>query len=89
MPFLTSLRSEAVYFSKFISQQRQTNRGQYAILCGDFPNLAKIEAKANIYMNLLPFQRKKCLPQVLKEQGFSTAYLQAAPITFMSKDRLL
>ena len=32
---------------------------------------------------------KRCLPAALAEAGYATVYLQAAPLTFMLKDKFM
>jgi len=39
MPNLAALARENLVYSRFFALQRKTNRGAYAVLCGDFPNL--------------------------------------------------
>jgi hypothetical protein len=39
MPKLDALAQRHIFFTRLISHQRQTNRGEYGILCGDYPKL--------------------------------------------------
>jgi arylsulfatase A-like enzyme len=72
-----------VAFRSFVSHQRQTNRGEYAILCGDYPKLVTDEPKMT---ELLESESLVCLPSVLRDASYETVYLQSAPLGFMSKD---
>lgn len=87
MPKLDAIVKDAVVYSDFISNQRQTNRGEYAVLCGDYPNLTSgipkmsISAKGDLH--------PRCLPQVLRREGYETVYMQAAPLGFMLKDAFM
>lgn len=87
MPRLDRIAESGLSWSTFINHQRQTNRGEYAILCGDYPKLAGGgQAKMT---ELIGAGRLDCLPAILQESGFATAYLQAAPMTFMLKDQFM
>ena len=80
---LDRVAQENVVFRSFVSHQRQTNRGEYAILCGDYPKLVTDEPKMT---ELLESKSLVCLPNVLRDAGYETVYLQSAPLGFMSKD---
>jgi arylsulfatase A-like enzyme len=86
MPRLDQIAESGLSWSTFINHQRQTNRGEYALLCGDYPNLAGGEPKMT---ELIGTGRLDCLPAVLREFGYSTAYLQAAPMSYMMKDQFM
>lgn len=70
-----------------LSMQRQTDRGTYALLCGDYPRLGqgitKMEEIASGEANT------DCLPELLADVGYDTAYFQAAPLSFMRKDEFM
>ncbi len=70
----------------FAGLNRQTNRGEFSLLCGQFPNLSENAAKMNMYD---PTQDQPCLPTILKEHGYRTIYLQAALLDFMNKNRFM
>jgi hypothetical protein len=85
MPYFAQLAGRHVSYSNFMSLQRQSNRGLYALMCGDFPNLAGLEAKADI---LVADQREKCsLPEILASQGFQTLFMEADELGFFQRDR--
>ncbi|MBW2577087.1 MAG: LTA synthase family protein [Deltaproteobacteria bacterium] len=90
MSELSRVARDHVVFTSFIAQQRQTNRGEYALLCGDLPRLVSAEAKmSELAARSDPHGGKRCLPAALAEAGYATVYLQAAPMTFMLKDRFM
>ncbi len=90
MPELSRIARDHVVFTSFIAQQRQTNRGEYALLCGELPRLVSVEAKmSELASRSDPRDGKRCLPAALAEAGYATVYLQAAPMTFMLKDRFM
>jgi len=74
-------------YRNVISLQRQTNRGTYALLCGDYPRITTVTAKmSEIASGEGPVD---CLPSLLARAGYRTAYIQAAPLEFMHKDRFM
>jgi len=86
MPQLDQIAASGLSWSTFINHQRQTNRGEYAILCGDYPNLIGGEPKMT---ELIGAGRLDCLPAILQDFGYATAYLQAAPMSYMMKDQFM
>jgi hypothetical protein len=83
MPHLTEIAERNVFASNFVLHQRQTNRGVYSLLCGDYPKLDHSLAKMTAYVNE---SSRDCLPRVLAAASYETAYLQGAPLAFMYKD---
>ena len=86
MPHLDRLARSHPTATRFIGQQRQTNRGLYALLCGRPPKLASSAPRLNDYA-LGPSD--PCLPAVLAAQGYQTAFLQASPLSFMLKGQAM
>ncbi|MEM1202837.1 MAG: LTA synthase family protein, partial [Acidobacteriota bacterium] len=87
MPRLDAFARRHLAYSSFVAQQRQTNRGEYALLCGRLPSLAggsPTMSEAAREARPLP-----CLPRALKDLGYRTVYLQAAPLAFMLKDQFM
>lgn len=71
-------------FPNAVSMQRQTHRGTYSVLCGDYPRITTSVPKMTLVASAgAPIE---CLPRVLKDAGYRTAYVQAAPLSFMDKD---
>lgn len=68
----------------FITSQRQTNRGLYALFCGKYPNLVSRIAKPDIIG--LYGTDTLCLPEILSQNGYETVFLQSADLSFMRKD---
>jgi hypothetical protein len=86
MPRLDEVAERGLSWSTFINHERQTNRGEYAILCGDYPKLVGGESKMT---ELIGAGRLDCLPAILRDFGYATAYLQAAPMSYMMKDQFM
>ena len=86
LPALGALARDGVVATSFITHQRQTNRGLYALLCGDYPRLDAGLAKMTASLEGPP---PRCLPRVLEEHGYASAFLQAAPLAFMFKDAFM
>jgi hypothetical protein len=85
---LDRLSRDNLILRSFFNQQRQTNRGEYAILCGDLPRLVTRTPKMS-EVAASEYAPPYCLPQALRERGYHTAYLQAAPLVFMEKGRFM
>jgi arylsulfatase A-like enzyme len=85
MPELDAIAGESLSFATFFAHQRKTNRGLYALLCGELPNLRTGLPK----MSSHPEGGRTCLPEILARAGYETQYLQAAPLAFMLKDRFM
>ena len=81
MPRLNKRSMSGLHFPNFIANQRQTSRGEYAILCGDYPALVTRPARMTA-AEPLPH---RCLPQVMRDLGYTTVYLQAAPLSYNRK----
>ncbi|MBW2273408.1 MAG: LTA synthase family protein [Deltaproteobacteria bacterium] len=83
---LGRLAGSSISYSTFFANQRKTNRGMYAILCGELPNLLPGTPKMSQHA---VGGWRRCLPEVLSSAGYATAYLQAAPLAFMMKDQFM
>ncbi|BEH14204.1 MULTISPECIES: LTA synthase family protein [Marinobacter] len=74
-------------YNNVLSMERQTDRGTFALVCGRYPDLRRPSEK------MLAVAEDKanpdCLPGKLKDQGYTTAYWQAAPIEYMKKDQFM
>ncbi|HKO93072.1 MAG TPA: LTA synthase family protein, partial [Polyangiaceae bacterium] len=86
MPKLSAFAEKNLYFTTFFTNQRQTNRGEYALLCGQMERLVSMTSKMTEYAR---DGGEACLPNVLAEAGYKTAYLQPAPLSFMLKDQFM
>lgn len=86
MPRLDALAREHVLLTRVISHQRQTNRGEYGILCGDYPKLLTDQSKMT---EQAYGAARRCLPALMRDAGYATAYIQAAPLGFMLKDQFM
>ncbi|HEX6437967.1 MAG TPA: LTA synthase family protein [Candidatus Binatia bacterium] len=77
-----------VFYQNFMAHNRQTSRGQYAIICGRFPNVLVRDLEFN---NIIKdaSENKLCLPEILRRKGYSTAFVQASTISFLNTDRFL
>lgn len=85
-PALGELAGRGLTYTSFVAQQRQTNRGEYALLCGDYP---KLRSEAPKMSEALGHPDLDCLPALLARAGYATVYLQAAPLGFMLKDQFM
>ncbi|MDO5675766.1 MAG: LTA synthase family protein [bacterium] len=78
----------AMLIPDFSAHSHQTIRGLYSILCGDFSKFSWDTPKA-FELQSMPERARDCLPAQMREHGWSTHYLQAANLGFMSKDRFM
>ena len=84
---LDRLAREGYTLVNFVNQQRQTNRGLYSLVCGDLPKQTTAAPKMSEIG--LEQQDAICLPRALARNGYETAFLQAAPLGFMGKDKFM
>jgi len=87
LPELDSRAKESVSAINFFNHQRQTNRGLYSVHCGDLPKQGSYAPK----MSELGMGdgTVNCLPAVLARHGYETVFIQAAPLSFMGKDKFM
>lgn len=85
---MDDLTRDSLWLPNFVVHQCQTNRGEYSLLAGDYDKLLTGEARMTEIAGAGVFQRKM-LPAVLRQHGYYTAYLQAAPLEYMMKDRFM
>ncbi len=88
MPMLGAWAERNLTYTNYINHQRQTNRGMYATLCGDLPKLITASPKMS---ELAGWARGtlRCLPAVLRELGYETAFLQSTSLPFMAFDTFM
>jgi hypothetical protein len=89
MPALSCIAERSLVAPRFLTHNRQTIRGLYSLLSGDYPRLSLLTPKIYEYMRLPPESRRPCLPEILAREGYATAFLQAADPAYMSKDQFL
>jgi len=85
-PFMDSIGEKNILYNRFVSHQRITTNGMYSIWCGDYPNLMTTDTKSEVLGAQNSFS--PCLPQILKDNGYSTYFMQAAHSEYMNKDKL-
>lgn len=74
-------------YRNVLSMERQTDRGTFAILCGQYPDFQRLSTKLEDVADGEAFP--VCMPELLRAHGYTTAYWQAAPLEYMSKDRFM
>lgn len=89
MPFLSDIAQRGQITPSFVTHNSQTMRGLYSILCGDYSKLRALTPKSIEYVALSASQRPACLPQILRQSGYRTVYMQGAPLGFMGKDQFM
>lgn len=74
-------------YQNTLSMERQTDRGTFAIICGRYPDFRR---PSNKMLDVVEERTNPdCLPSKLKDNGYYTAYWQAAPIAYMNKDKFM
>ncbi len=89
MPEYTRIADRALVVAHSVAHNRQTIRGLYSMLTGDYPRLELTTPKIYPYIEAPVSERPAALPAVLGERGFTTAFLQGADLSYMSKDRFM
>lgn len=70
-----------------LSMERQTDRGTFAILCGEYPDFRRQSRKmVDVAEGRVTVD---CMPSHLREHGYHTAYWQAAPLDYMQKGEFM
>jgi hypothetical protein len=77
-----------IFYQNFMAHNRQTSRGQYAVICGRFPNVLVRDLEFNKVIKDTGGEQL-CLPEILRRQGYSTAFVQASTVSFLNTDRFL
>ncbi len=88
METLRTLADRNISLERFVGHQLITSNGLYTTLTGDVPSFISSERKWNDLANDAEVTAE-ALPAILSEQGYHTAFLQSAPLAFMSKDTQL
>ena len=87
LPALDKIGDSGLVYLNFINHQRQTNRGLYALICGDLPRQRTSMPKMSEFgAHAIP---RNCLPRLLKNNNYRTTYIQSAPLAFMGKDKFM
>ena len=89
MPALSRLADSGLIATQSVAHARQTIRGLYSALTGDYPRLDLSTPKIYPYIEAAPEQRPAALAQTMRDIGYRTVYLQAAELSYMSKDRFM
>ncbi len=89
MPNLSRLAESGLNTRNMFNHGHQTIRGLYAMLCADYSSFGFEVFKADEYIALPEQMRPACLPQLLAEAGYQTTFIQAADLSYMSKDRFM
>lgn len=88
MPRLSQWAERGMLTADYVLHGHQTIRGLYAMLCGDYNKLDSGTPKGLELLNN-PVRAAQCLPAQMRENGFSTHFLQGAGLRFMAKDQIM
>lgn len=85
LPFLSQLRRESLYFSRFMTSgvpPNQSAQGHFAYNCGVIPTF---------FSRTIPLSNPdlsiRCLPEILAESGYSTVFIQGHRKGFQNEFR--
>ncbi|WP_236054027.1 LTA synthase family protein [Pseudomonas arcuscaelestis] len=88
MPNLSRWAERGMNTPDYVLHSHQTIRGLYAMLCGDYDKLDNGTPKG-IELLVQSERNQACLPAQLRNNGFSTHFLQGAGLRFMAKDKIM
>lgn len=83
-PYFSELAENSLLAERAYSTTPHTSRAIYSILCGRFPRAGKA-----IVETLENGIRRACLPHLLTQQGYASAFFQSATEDFESRARLV
>ncbi len=89
MPNLTRIAGTGLTAVQSVVHNRQTIRGLYSLLTADYPRLDLSTPKIYSFMQTPEDERPAALPAVLRDTGYRTSFLQAADLSYMSKDQFM
>ena len=75
-PKFDELSKEGIFFKNFYANGHQTKHGEVAIYCSIMPNYG------GSVMDNFPMNSFYCLPEFLKEKGYSTSWIHASDSSF-------
>ena len=89
MPKLSDIATHGLVVPDYVTHTNGTIGGLYALFCGDYAFNRREMMKPHLLPTLPLAVRPQCLPQRLREAGYQTAFMQAAPLEFMDKDAVM
>ncbi len=89
MPRFSEIADLGLLATQSVAHARQTVRGLYSALTGDYPRLNLATPKIYPYMQADEADRPPGLAAAMRELGYRSVYLQAAELSYMSKDRFM
>lgn len=85
MTSLDKIKDHSLILPNYITHNNQTIRGMYSLISGDYDKMDASTPKAYEYLQKDSNYREELLPKLLKNRGYNTAFIQAAPLEYMSK----
>ena len=83
-PFLNKLAKKSLVVERMHTVIPHTSKALVPIFCGIYPRITRRTPEGEV--NGIP---AKCLPRLLREQGYQTAFFQPATTTFEGRAQLL
>lgn len=88
MSYLQALSQKHIHFSQYIGHQLLTSNGLYSALTGHLPYFTNVPIRWDQMTQASP-ETLTALPNVLRRTGYTTTFIQSAPLGFMQKDEKL
>ena len=90
MPHFSAIADKAYLVSDYVVHSSGTIGGLYAVLCGDYSFSGGLQTLKPYILNTLPpAQRPRCLPEILRDNGYRTVFMQAANLEYMKKGDIM
>lgn len=90
MPLFSAIAEQAYLVPDFVIHSQGTISGLYNLYCGDYSFFSSKDIlKPMMVFTLKTADRPRCLPQILRDHGYHTTFLQAADIRYMTKDKFM
>ncbi len=89
MGALSKIADSGLIATQSVAHARQTIRGLYSAFTGDYPRLDLSTPKIYPYIQADERLRPPALPAMMRDLGYETVYLQAADLSYMSKDQFM
>lgn len=84
-PNMFAIAKEGTFFKQFYANSMETNRARANMLCGVYDNIAKAYSFRPEELK----NKKTCLPEFLKQQGYKTLAFRSSDLDFANEGNFL
>ncbi len=89
MQYIKSLANKNIYFERYFGHQLITTNGLYSTITGRLPRFIESNFRWDEIASNNTSPLDSAIPYQLKKNGYQTSFIQSAPLSFMSKDKIL